>query len=107
MPSRTGERPRPRRGAHRTERTEESEMAEPTHQEIDRFVGAAHGDLATVRAFVDAHPEHINTPSSMGETALQAAAHTGQRAIAEFLLERGAPLDICAAAMLGRNDQVR
>jgi ankyrin repeat protein len=30
----------------------------------------------------------------------------GNRAIAEYLLAQGAPLDICAAAMLGRRDAV-
>lgn len=79
----------------------------PTPEEVNLFVGAAHGDLATVRAFADAFPEHINAPSGQGETALQAAAHTGQRAIAEFLLARGAPLDICTAAVLGRDQTVR
>lgn len=79
----------------------------PTREEIDRFVGAAHGDAATVRAFLDAHPGHVSAPSSAGETALQAAAHTGQRAIAELLLDRGAELDLATAAMLGRNGEVR
>ncbi len=34
-------------------------------------------------------------------TAIQAAAHTGQRAIAEYLLAKGARLEVCTAAMLG------
>jgi ankyrin repeat protein len=40
------------------------------------------------------------------ETALQAAAHVGNRPIAEYLLAQGAPLDICTAAMLGRQAEV-
>ena len=35
------------------------------------------------------------------ETAIQAATQTGQRDIAEYLISQGAPVDICAAAMLG------
>jgi hypothetical protein len=41
------------------------------------------------------------------ETALGGAAHTGSRAVALFLLERGARMDIFAAAMLGELDLVR
>ncbi|CAN5737831.1 hypothetical protein BH11PLA1_BH11PLA1_06760 [soil metagenome] len=41
------------------------------------------------------------------ETALGAAAHTGRRNIAELLLERGARLDIYAAAMLGQTETVK
>src|SRR5690606_33725007 len=40
------------------------------------------------------------------ESALQAAAHVGSRAVAEYLLEQGATLDICTAAMLGWRDEV-
>jgi hypothetical protein len=41
------------------------------------------------------------------ETALGAAAHTGQREIALFLLSHGARMDLFAAAMLGRLDIVK
>jgi ankyrin repeat protein len=40
------------------------------------------------------------------ETAIQAAAHVGNRAIAEYLLAQGAPLHICTAAMLGQQAEV-
>lgn len=40
------------------------------------------------------------------ETAIQAAAQVGSVSVAEFLLAKGAPLDICTATMLGRKDQV-
>src|SRR5262245_48530133 len=41
------------------------------------------------------------------ESPLGAASHVGQRDIAEFLLERGARIDIFAAAMLGFTAVVR
>ena len=41
------------------------------------------------------------------ETGLGAAAHMGRRDIAELLLERGARLDLFAAAMLGELEIVR
>ncbi len=40
------------------------------------------------------------------ETAIQAAAQVGSVPVAEFLLARGAPLEICTAAMLGRKEEV-
>lgn len=77
---------------------------------VREFVIAGHGDLARVRALLAEHPalltaSHEWRPGDT-ETALQGAAHTGQTAVAEFLLERGAPLDICAAATLGRLSDV-
>ena len=77
-------------------------MPEPTQDLIDAYVGAAHGDFATVQQLLAAHPALLNRPASWGELALGAAAQTGQVAIAEHLLALGAPLDICTAAMLGR-----
>jgi hypothetical protein len=41
------------------------------------------------------------------ESPLGAASHVGHRGIAEFLLERGARIDIFAAAMLGMKDVVK
>jgi ankyrin repeat protein len=70
------------------------------------FVNTAHANLARVREMLDANPELLHATANQGETALLAAAHVGNRAVAEFLLERGAPLDVCTAAMLGRRDDV-
>jgi len=78
-----------------------------TQQEIDLFVNSSHGDFAKVKECLHRYPEILNCPSSMQETALGAAAHTGQKQIAEFLLEAGAPLDICTAAMLGKAAEVK
>jgi uncharacterized protein len=80
-------------------------------QLIRDFVLAGHGDLDKVQAMLDEHPELLNAAHEWKpndtETALQAAAHVGNAAIAEFLLARGAPLDICTAAMLGRRGDVQ
>ena len=40
------------------------------------------------------------------ETAIQGAAQVGSVPVAEYLLEKGAPLEICTVAMLGRKDEV-
>jgi len=82
-------------------------MTTETSQEIvDAYVGAAHGDFDTVKKLLAEHPDILNRPASWGELALGAAAQTGQAEIAEHLLALGAPLDICTAAMLGRDDVV-
>lgn len=78
----------------------------PTQEEINNFVGAAHGDFDTVCIMLEANPSLLNCNAAWQETAIQAAAQTGQVKIAEHLLKAGAPLDICTAAMLGMDDQV-
>jgi uncharacterized protein len=40
------------------------------------------------------------------ETAIQGAAQVGNVPVANYLLEEGAPLEICTAAMLGRKEEV-
>jgi ankyrin repeat protein len=79
----------------------------PTPELIQEFVIAAHGNLARVQELLPRHPALLNAVwARTDEDALAGAAHTGQRAIAEYLLAAGAPLTICAAAMLGLIDQV-
>ena len=74
-------------------------------------VTAAHMDLGRVKAVVEAHPAAANATIDWGfgdwETPLGAAAHMGRREIAEYLLEKGARLDIFAAAMLGMTEVVK
>ena len=80
----------------------------PVDQElVGQFVTAAHGQEEQVRALLSSHPELLNERyARFDETALEAAAHMGRRDIAELLLDAGAPLTICAAAMLGRHAAV-
>jgi hypothetical protein len=69
------------------------------------FVAQAHGDLDRVKELLADQPALVNAAWDWGagdwETGLGAAAHMGRRDIAEFLLERGARMDVFAAAMLG------
>ncbi len=78
---------------------------------VNDFVLKAHGDLDAVRSMFDQEPALLNAAWDWGggdwETALGAASHMGRRDIALFLLERGAPLDVFAAAMLGETEIVR
>ncbi len=83
-------------------------MAPELSQEtINELVVAAHHDLPRVKEMLAKQPELLNENAEWIETPIQAAAHVGNRAITEYLLEQGAPLDICTAAMLGRADSVR
>ena len=72
---------------------------------VNEFVRAAHADLDATRKMLDAEPRLIRAAWDWGggdfETALGGAAHMGRRDIATFLIDRGAQLDLCAAAMLG------
>ncbi len=83
-------------------------MTQQLSQEtIDEFVVAAHHDLPFVQEHLAENPGLINENATWIETPVQAAAHVGNRPIAEYLLAQGAPLDICTAAMLGLGDEVR
>jgi ankyrin repeat protein len=73
---------------------------------IDEFVGNAHGNLARVKELLEQYPAVVNANASWNETAIAAAAQTGQVEIAELLLAHGAPRDICVAAMLGQMERV-
>jgi len=73
---------------------------------INEFVVAAHFDLPKVQQLLAEKPELLNENADWVETPIQAAAHTNNREIVEFLLSHGAPLDITTAAMLGRFEDV-
>jgi hypothetical protein len=75
------------------------------------MVTVAHGNVARVKELVGSNVALARATVDWGfgdwETALGAAAHVGNRAIAEFLIERGAEPTIFAAAMLGQLEVVR
>jgi len=78
---------------------------------VQEFVAKAHGDLDRVRELLAQEPGLVNATWDWGggdfETALGAAAHMGRKDIANFLLEKGARLDLFAAAMLGNLEIVK
>jgi hypothetical protein len=78
---------------------------------VQKFVAVAHGDLNQVKELLEREPRLVNATWDWGggdfETALGAAAHTGQKDIARYLLDRGARLDIFAATMLGQLEIVK
>jgi uncharacterized protein len=79
-------------------------------EQIREFVIAGHGNLQKVKNMLNANPGLLNAQYRWNEndteTAIQAAAQVGSASVARYLLERGAPLEICTAAMLGLHDEV-
>ena len=78
---------------------------------VEEFVGVSHGNFERVKELLAQEPALINATWDWGggdfETALGAASHMGNKAIANFLLENGARIDVFAAAMLGKLDIVK
>lgn len=72
---------------------------------------AGHGNAARLRELLEADPGLLNQAfewrENDTETALQGASHVGNREIALYLLECGAPLEITTAAMLGDTQAVQ
>jgi hypothetical protein len=81
------------------------------HLMVQDFVIFAHMDLAMVKKLVEKEPALVNGVVDWGagdwETGLGGASHMGRRDIVEFLLEKGARIDIFCAAMMGQLDAVK
>ncbi len=77
----------------------------PNTDQIKEFVIAGHGNLEKVKTMLEANPELLEVKHAWSETdlesALQATSHVGNAAIAMYLLEKGANLEITTSAMLG------
>jgi ankyrin repeat protein len=81
--------------------------AAPAHNEpLTRLVEAARqGDVATLRALLDADAELANARTDQGETPVLVAAYHQQPEALALLAER-ARLDVFEAAVVGRADRV-
>jgi ankyrin repeat protein len=74
---------------------------------IQEFVISAHGDFPKVREMLEQEPGLLNVKwARFDENALEASGHMGRADIMEYLLGKGAPLTIFAAASLGRPEEV-
>jgi hypothetical protein len=78
---------------------------------VQDFVIYAHSELDMVKKLLDKEPALLNATMDWGhgdwETGLGGASHMGRHDIVEFLLDRGARIDIFCAAMMGRLDAVK
>jgi hypothetical protein len=78
---------------------------------VKEFVAKAHGNLERIEELIGEEPALLNAAWDWGggdfETALNAAGHVGRKDIAEFLLAKGARMDIFCMAMLGELEMVK
>ena len=78
---------------------------------VREIVGASHGNFARVRDAVEKQPALARASVDWGfgdwETCIDAAAHVGNKPIADFLLTHGARPTIFSAAMMGQLDTVK
>lgn len=92
-------------------RTEEDKKQPIDQALVRQYLIATHGNLEEVRKLVEQEPDLVHAVMNWGgddwESGLGAAAHTGSRDIAEYLLGKGARMDIFTAAMLGELDIVK
>ncbi len=77
---------------------------------VRAFVSAGHRDLPKIKELLALHPAILDATVDLGggdwESALGAAAHTGNKEIVRFLLEAGARPDLFCAAMMGEREVV-
>ncbi len=80
-------------------------------QLLQDFVILAHSDFDMVKTLLEREPGLLNGAVDWGggdfETALGGASHMGRRDIVEYLLEKGARIDIFCAAMMGQLEAVQ
>lgn len=78
---------------------------------VKEFVIAGHGNLKKVTEMLEQQPNLLNAVWDWGggdyESAIEGAGHVGNKEVAEFLLSKGARLNIFCAAMLGRLEIVQ
>jgi hypothetical protein len=78
---------------------------------VREMVRVSHFDLKRVQQLVEAQPSLARAAWDWGfgdwETALGAASHMGNRAIAEYLIANGARPSLFSSAMLGHLDVVK
>lgn len=82
-----------------------------TGEEIYDFVAAAHKDLDEVKRIYEERPLILNCANQIQrgdfETAMGGASHMGRKDIADFLLSKGARMDIFSYTFLGYKDFVK
>ncbi len=78
---------------------------------VSDFVIFAHSDLEMVKKLLEREPGLLNGTMDWGngdwECGLGGASHMGRHDIVEFLLEKGARIDIFCAAMMGQLEVVK
>ena len=90
---------------------QEEERPLITAEEIFEFVAAAHKDLEEVKRIYEERPLILNCTNQIRrgdfETAMGGAAHMGRKDIADFLLSKGARMDLFSYTFMGYKDFVK
>jgi ankyrin repeat protein len=74
---------------------------------INEFLVAAHFDFDKVRRLHAQCRDLLLTRSTWDEIAVEAAAHMGREDMAAFFIEKGSPVSLSTACMLGLADEIR
>ncbi len=78
---------------------------------VFKFVKNAHNNFEVTKNMLEESPALLHVSHDWGdgdfETALGAASHTGHRQIVEYLLSKGARINIFTAAMLGELEIIK
>ncbi|SHG61704.1 hypothetical protein SAMN04488109_1095 [Chryseolinea serpens] len=78
---------------------------------VKEFVRLGHGDLVGTKQMLEETPAVLHATYDWGngdfETALGGASHMGRKDIAEYLVGKGARMDIFTAAMMNKIDIVK
>lgn len=78
---------------------------------VKEFVSAGHNKLDKVKEMLAEYPNLVYSRHHLGggdfEEAIEGAAHVGDRAIAEYLIEKGARPNIFVMTMLGETAIVK
>ena len=82
-----------------------------SRQMVSDFVILAHSDLDMTKKLLEKQPALLHGTMDWGtgdwESGLNGASHMGRHDIVEFLLERGARIDLFCAAMMGQLEAVK
>ena len=78
---------------------------------VKEFVGQAHRNMDRVKELYEEEPQLIFAAWDWGggdfELGIGSASHVGYKELALFLLEKGAPMNLFTAAMLGKIEIVK
>jgi ankyrin repeat protein len=74
---------------------------------INEFVIASHFDFDKVKRLHAQCPDLLLTRSTWDEIGVEAAAHMGREDMAAFFIEKGSPVSLSTACMLGLTDEVK
>jgi ankyrin repeat protein len=70
-------------------------------------VGNAHGNFARVKELVELKPALVNARAPWNETPIEAATQMGNLPIVDYLIEKGAPVDMFTACVRGDVERLR